>query len=569
MNKIQPHPLGTRAKILLTSVFGPYAQDDEFGSRTVNPMELYHNQVTRVQGAFSLRMFHRSAGLMMIQQNINAPCALLDFPTLDRFIEELKTNFYDVVGISSIYVNIYKVKKMCELIRQYLPKAKIVIGGHIASFKNLKKYIDTDYICRGDGISWFRKYLGEDDKAAVNHPEIISGFGGRIVGLSLPHKSTAATLIPSVGCPMGCNFCSTSHLFGGKGKSICFYKTGEEIFDQLCRLEQKLNVKSFFIMDENFLLYKQRALRLLELMEEHNKSWLFYVFSSAKVIQTYTQEQLLGLGIAWIWMGIEGKESAYSKVKGVDTHELVRTLQSHGIRVLGSTIIGLENHTRDNIDDVIEWAVSHNTDFHQFMLYSPLPGTPLYEHHVKNRTLLSEKECPYPDSHGQFRFNFRHKFIKTGMETEFLLKAFRRDFEVNGPSIARLTSTLLNGWSRYKNHPNLRVRERIHWESRRLADIYPSIIWSLKHMNKNNETMYHKMNTLLTNIKDEFGIKAKTLSPIVGRWMTSKIKKEDRRLANGWTYEPKTFYEKNKAALLLEKEQNKNSTGAVLVPQES
>ena len=50
--------------MLLTSVFGPYARDDEYGSRAMNPMELYHNQVTRAQGAFSLRMFHRSWGLM-------------------------------------------------------------------------------------------------------------------------------------------------------------------------------------------------------------------------------------------------------------------------------------------------------------------------------------------------------------------------------------------------------------------------------------------------------------------------------------------------------------------------
>lgn len=41
------HPLGSQANVLLTSVFGPYAQDDEYGSRAINPMELYHNQVTR------------------------------------------------------------------------------------------------------------------------------------------------------------------------------------------------------------------------------------------------------------------------------------------------------------------------------------------------------------------------------------------------------------------------------------------------------------------------------------------------------------------------------------------
>ena len=39
------HPLGTNARVLLTSVFGPYAQDDEYGSRKINPMELYQNQV--------------------------------------------------------------------------------------------------------------------------------------------------------------------------------------------------------------------------------------------------------------------------------------------------------------------------------------------------------------------------------------------------------------------------------------------------------------------------------------------------------------------------------------------
>ncbi len=103
MNFIEPfHPLKTNAMILLSSVFGPYAQDDEYGSRKINPMELYQNQVTRVQGSFSLRMFHRSFGLSMIQENIDAPCTVLDFPSLSRFIKEIKENSYDIVGIGAI-----------------------------------------------------------------------------------------------------------------------------------------------------------------------------------------------------------------------------------------------------------------------------------------------------------------------------------------------------------------------------------------------------------------------------------------------------------------------------------
>ena len=85
------HSRGSQARILLTSVFGPYALDDEYGSRAMNPMELYHNQVTREQGPFSLRMFHPSLGLKLIMENINSPCTILDFPDLNRFIKELKS----------------------------------------------------------------------------------------------------------------------------------------------------------------------------------------------------------------------------------------------------------------------------------------------------------------------------------------------------------------------------------------------------------------------------------------------------------------------------------------------
>jgi hypothetical protein len=78
------HPKGPKTRILLSSVFGPFAQDDAYGSRAINPMELYQSQVTRVQDAFSLRMFHRSFGLLMLQANIDAPCTLLDTPSLER-----------------------------------------------------------------------------------------------------------------------------------------------------------------------------------------------------------------------------------------------------------------------------------------------------------------------------------------------------------------------------------------------------------------------------------------------------------------------------------------------------
>ena len=132
------HPAGSKARVLLTSVFGPYAQDDEYGSRVMNPMELYHNQVTRTQGPFSLRMFHRSWGLMLIQANIEAPCTLLDFPTLDRFVEEIRT---PPVRRGRHHLDHPQRGQGEEDVRadpaSISPRRRSSIGGHIANIPDL------------------------------------------------------------------------------------------------------------------------------------------------------------------------------------------------------------------------------------------------------------------------------------------------------------------------------------------------------------------------------------------------------------------------------------------------
>ncbi len=542
---VPPHPLGNKARVLLSSVFGPYAQDDDFGSRSINPMELYHNQVTRTQGPFSLRMFHRSWGLMLLQANISAPCTLLDFPKLDRFVEEITSNTYDVIGIGAIMPNVGKVEHMCRLIRQHQPQATILIGGHIANMPGLARRVDADHVVRGEGVRWLRRYLGEREDAPIRHPRILSGLGARAMGISLREKpgDVAATLIPSVGCPVGCNFCSTSAMFGGKGKFINFYETGDELFEVMLDLEQNLKVHSFFVMDENFLLHRKRALRLLELMQEHGKAWSLYVFSSANVLKSYAIEQLVGLGISWVWMGLEGGNSQYAKLSGTNTLELVKTLQSHGVRVLGSSIIGLEEHTPENLDDAIDYAVSHDTEFHQFMLYTPIPGTALWAD-MKKQGTLTDPECrDAADAHGQLRFNYTHPHLKDGIETRFVIKAFNRDFEVNGPSILRVARTTLAGYKRYRNHPDPRIRKRYAQEASDLPTAQAGALWAARRWFADRPAIQKRIDTVLHDLYQAFGLKARLLAPLVGRFILHKLKAEDARLKRGWTYEPPTFYE--------------------------
>jgi radical SAM superfamily enzyme YgiQ (UPF0313 family) len=539
------HPKGSRARILLTSVFGPYAQDDEFGSRSINPMELYHNQVTRAQGSFSLRMFHRSWGVMMIQENISAPCSVLDFPTRQAFAHELTANHYDVVGISSIIVNVLKVAEMCRMVRELSPDSVIVVGGHVAAIPGLDAMIDADHIVRGEGISWMRRYLGEREDAPIRHPAIVSGLQTRIMGVRLPQRrgGTAATIIPSVGCPMGCNFCTTSAFFGGKGKFVNFYETGDELFDVMCRIESELKVHSFFVMDENFLLHRARAMRLLERMKQSGKSWELSVFASANAIRKYTMLELVELGVSWVWMGLESPRSSYSKLQGEDVRQLTRELRDHGIRVQGSTIIGLEHHTPDNIIDEIESAVGYQTDFHQFMLYTPVPGTPLYQEMADQGRLLADID--FADVHGQYKFNFQHGAISREDSKRFLDWAFWRDFQRNGPSLYRLCQTMLQGWLRYKNHPDPRIREGFTRQVKKLAGVYNAALWVMeREFKKINCSVSDQIHKLRREVEKEFPIVARLTAASLGPVLLWSTRREEKRLASGRTYEPPTFIER-------------------------
>jgi len=539
------HPKAARARVLLTSVFGPYAQDDEYGSRKINPMELYHNQVTREQGPLSLRMFHRSWGILMIQQNISAPTTVLDFHTRAAFEAELLANEYDVVGISSIIVNVGKVREMCRIIRRVSPQSAIVVGGHVTAIPGIESLIDADHIVRGDGISWMRRYLGEDDTAPIRHPQIVSGFDGRTLGLKLPQKkgATAATIIPSVGCPMGCNFCTTSAFFGGKGKFLNFYETGRELFGVMAEMEAKLGTRSFFMMDENFLLHKRRAMELLDRMKAAGKPWALYVFSSANAISQYSMRELVELGVSWIWMGLESPRSAYAKLKGADTHKLTAELRRHGIKLLGSTIVGLEHHTPENIQDEIEHAVAHDTDFHQFMLYTPVPGTPLFHQMTDEGRMLEGVDLA--DIHGQHQFNFQHAAISREDSKRFLDQAFRRDFERNGPSIYRICRTTFDGWLRYKHDPDPRVRARFAWEARALRDGYAAALWAMeKHLRASNTAASARIRALREEVCREFGLVTRLASRVLGPVLLWSTRREAKRLAAGHTYEPRTIIER-------------------------
>ncbi len=57
--------------------------------------------------------------------------------------------------------------------------------------------------------------------------------------------------------------------------------------------------------------------------------------------------------------------------------------------------------------------------------------------------------------------------------------------------------------------------------------------------------MRAKMSRILRDLYREFGWKSRLYGMLAPWYVLPKIRREEKRLAEGWTYEPPTFYERN------------------------
>ena len=516
----QPLAANRPPRILLSGVFGPFGVDDAYG-RKENIMELFHNQVTRGQGPASFRFFHRSFGLYLMASNVNADVTVLDFPSKGRFIKELKKG-YDIVGISFITPNFVKAREMARLIRLHSPDSCIVVGGHGAAIEGVEQLIDCDHVVKGEGIRWLREFLGQDPDAPLVHPAMPSAEKEMIYGIPVPGEM-ASMLIPGVGCVNGCKFCSTSHFFGRQYSP--FISSGKDMFQLACRIADERGSDEFFVMDENFLKDRERALELLHEMEQHRRFFSFHIFSSAEAIAAFGVDNLLRLGVSFVWIGVESSspQGNFKKNEGLDARKLVQEMRDRGIVVLASGILCQEHHTPENIQKDIDFMVGLEADMVQFMLLIPLPVTELYKEH-KRKGMLRD-DLPFEEWHGQKVLNYKHPHFPGDTAERWINAAFQREYEINSSTLYRVTETALRGYrhlaalSRRDPCEEARMRQ-LEKRAREYAPILPGIARFAI-----NETERCRAMALDQQIRDTFGpptlvgkLRQAAVTALMARW---------------------------------------------------
>jgi hypothetical protein len=431
--------------------------------------ELLFGQVTRAQGSFSPRAVHHHFSLEYIAANIQAPTVVLQYPSQGELIRELKKG-YDYVGVSFILSTFHRMKEIVALIREHSPKSRIVLGGYgtVLGEEYLKPY--GEHICRGEGVEFFRGLLGEEHKPGpYHHPLIVS----KLKVFGRPAGNTGM-IFAGLGCPNGCDFCCTSHFF--KRQHVKLLPAGRDIYNVVERYLDMDPHMSFTVIDEDFLLDKQRAMEFRDLVIKSGRPLSVFAFASIKALSQYKIEELLEMGIDGVWIGYEGTRSGYDKRAGRSAEEVFAELRAHGITILASMIVGFDYQDESTVAAELDGLLAMKPALTQFLIYGPTPGTPYWDRVIQEGRLRADLAADpelYCRNASGFTAMVRHPKLSAAQIEKVQRRCFAEDYRRLGPSIYRTVDAWLNGYLKLKDSPNPMLAKKAEVFARDIRKAYP------------------------------------------------------------------------------------------------
>ena len=530
-------------KVLLTNSMGPYELgwgEDQF--------DLFGARLTRGQGIFGLKGHLHAWGLFVIAENIPAKTTVIEYPSEELYIKELKKG-YDYLGLQMITRHTPRIAKMVKLAREIAPETKIVIGGYgLITLYNSDMFNDpeksaeyllenVDYFCNEEGITFFRKILGADTEAPITQSQMPLG-GISIPGFTYLVNIHCPTVLVALGCPNACEFCVTSAFFKAKKIQI---STPEQCFSDLKaglkRIGHQFALYNL-VWDEDFLLDKDFVMKLGELIRSENYlgEVNFFCFGSIRAISQYTAEELALCGVGAVWVGVESKfdevitsDHGITKRAGRDVAEIFCELQSYGITTVASTILGWDFHTRENIVEDIDYFVSLKPVLYQMSPLKPCPGTVLYGK-LQEQGRVYEGDVTY--DMGSLWDGDAHKYInfeRDEMQTYFDL-AHVKLFETNGPATLNIADLMIQGYRTMVHSPNphLQARaEKCYYFSRLLGSF---LFYSIRKLAP-SDTVVKRVDDIEVDFIKYFGeytFLSKLVSRIVYLVFLNQKRKRDR-----------------------------------------
>jgi radical SAM superfamily enzyme YgiQ (UPF0313 family) len=304
----------------------------------------------------------------------------------------------DLVAISAITSTAPQSYRLADTVRD--AGKLVVLGGTHTSFLPEEGLAHADFVVRGEGEFAFQElvdalqageglekiqnlsYLTAD--RAVHNPErpkipnldvnpipdyaLITGWKpGGVVSVAT-----------SRGCPFSCTFCSVPGMYGHAFRTHSIERVLEEL------TVHKGNMYTFFA-DDIFTANKKRVKELLRGMITRG---LTPQWGAQVRTETVDDPELLQMmrdsNCFNVYVGFESINPRTLKLfnKKQDLAKIERSIErfhAHKIRIHGMFVVGSDEDDLETLDATAEFALKHDIDSVQFMIMTPIPGSPDYD----------------------------------------------------------------------------------------------------------------------------------------------------------------------------------------------
>jgi radical SAM superfamily enzyme YgiQ (UPF0313 family) len=325
----------------------------------------------------------------------------------------------DLVGISAITSTAPQSYRLADRVRA--GGGIVVMGGTHTSFLPDEGLEHADYVIRGEGEQAFLELVEAIQRGEGF--ERIQNLSYRADGRPLhnPERPKLANLdvnpIPdyglitgwkpggvvsiatSRGCPFSCTFCSVPGMYGHAFRTHSIDRVLEEL--QLHR-----NSDYIFFADDIFTANKKRVKELLRRMIESN---LTPRWGAQVRTETVDDPELLELMQAAncfnVYVGFESINPRTLKLfqKKQDLAKIERAIDrfhGHDIKIHGMFVVGSDEDDVETIDATADFALTRDIDSVQFMILTPIPGSPDWDHlYAKGDKYVISRNWSFYDGH--------------------------------------------------------------------------------------------------------------------------------------------------------------------------
>lgn len=216
-------------------------------------------------------------------------------------------------------------------------------------------------------------------------------------------KKPFTFIISSKGCPYTCSYCPYK-VFG-------MYRARDpiKVVDEIEYLQTKYGIKGLMFRDPMFSLDPERTKTMAKEIIKRGIKIEWGCETRPDKLNKELLDLLFDSGLRAIKVGIESinrkiLEKAGRKPIEIEyQEEIIKYCDKKGIRVIAFYIIGLPDDTEETVKRTIKYSKKLNTDFANFTLCTPIPGTQFFEQ-IKNDLITDNWE-----DFDNFHVVFKHK----------------------------------------------------------------------------------------------------------------------------------------------------------------